>query len=51
MTITNNCLNPKCKKIYPVVDMKEDDGFCCFECWESINCDEEVETEEEISIE
>jgi hypothetical protein len=33
------CANPSCHKTYTLDSNKIDDGFCSFECWESVNCD------------
>jgi len=32
------CQNPGCGKEYIIPDLKSDDGFCSFECWEKVNC-------------
>jgi hypothetical protein len=34
------CSNPECQKEYEVKDEKHDDGYCCFDCWEKVNCKE-----------
>ena len=41
------CSNPKCKKEYNVEDTETDDGFCSFECWESVNCLEPIKVKTE----
>ena len=45
------CLNPDCSRRYVVEDVKKDDGFCSFDCWEKIHCKEpQVETFEHLSV-
>lgn len=43
--MTNVCKNPECGKNYEVKKNETDDGFCCFECWEAVNCLEPEEKE------
>ena len=31
------CSNPDCQKPYDA-EGRHDDGFCCFDCWEQVNC-------------
>jgi hypothetical protein len=37
MSETRKCSNPACGKIYTVDKNGVDDGFCQFECWETVN--------------
>lgn len=39
--IKRTCLNPNCNKNYDLtkIEAKSDDGYCCFECWEEMNCE------------
>jgi hypothetical protein len=34
------CQNPNCQKTYHVNENDQDDGFCCYACWEEVNCKE-----------
>jgi len=48
----HNCKNPDCGKKYEVEKGDHDDGFCCYECWEAVNCGEpESVSFEELTVE
>lgn len=36
----HSCKNPECKNTYTLRRDETDDGFCCFICWEKVNCAE-----------
>lgn len=41
------CIN--CRTVYTINENEADDGYCCFDCWEEVNC---LEPEEyQVSIE
>lgn len=37
-TYNRICQNPHCNKKYMLEEGEVDDGYCSFECWEKVNC-------------
>jgi len=45
------CHNPECQRVYDSDDKDADVSFCCFPCWEKVNCKSPTEIPEFDKIE